>query len=60
MGQAKIDESQDRARLATGFAVATGALAATAAIVFWTAPRDVVVAPVVTAGGGGLSLVGHF
>jgi hypothetical protein len=59
-GQAKIDESQNRARIATGFMIATGALAATAAIVFWTAPKDVVVAPVVTADGGGLSLFGHF
>jgi hypothetical protein len=60
IGQAKIDDSQKRAGIATGFAIATGALAATAVIVLWTAPRDVVVAPVVTAGGGGLSIAGHF
>lgn len=47
----------DRATIA---GVAAGALVLSAVIVFYTAPRDVTVAPIVSGDGGGISLGGRF
>ena len=44
----------------TKIAIAGGVLGVAAAVIYFTAPRDVKVAPVVTAGGGGLSFSARF
>jgi tetratricopeptide (TPR) repeat protein len=48
------------ANIGTGFAVAGLALVGAGAVVFLTAPRDVVVIPTATASSGGLAVVGRF
>jgi hypothetical protein len=54
------DAAVRRADLATGFGVAGAALVISALVVYATAPRDVAVAPVATAGGAGLAIAGRF
>lgn len=59
-GDKLIDETQRRADIGTGIGIAGGVLAAGALVVFFTAPRDAVVTPTVTASGGGVSLTARF
>lgn len=55
VGYSRTQRAISLGRVATGFAVAGWSLVAAAAIVYFTAPKDtVVVAPTVTADGGGL------
>lgn len=56
VGTAQIDHARRLAKASTGFAVGTGAALAAAAIVYLTAPRDRVVAPVVGGGTVGVAL----
>ena len=48
------------ANVGTGFGVAGVVLMGTAAVLFFTAPKDVVVVPTATASAGGLAVVGRF
>ena len=59
-GLAKIDETQRRANIATGIAIGGAVAAAGALVVFFTAPRDTVVTPVVTSSTAGVSLTARF
>jgi hypothetical protein len=54
------DAAVARADLATGFGIGGLAFAAAAGIVFWTAPREVVLVPVVTVEAGGVAITGRF
>lgn len=60
-GTATTERAGHRADLATGFAIGGGVLAGVAAAVFLTAPSETVgVAPIASAHGLGLGLVGRF
>ena len=48
------------ANVGTGFGVAGALLIGSAAVVFFTAPKDVVVVPTASASAGGLAVVGRF
>lgn len=61
IGQGEIRDAQRIADIGTGFAIGAGALAAAAAIVYFTAPTDTkVVVPSASAQGVGISVVAHF
>jgi hypothetical protein len=60
IGKTDIQHAQRLADVSTGFAIGTGALAAAAVIVYFTAPRAVVVAPVSANGGVGVTLSTRF
>jgi hypothetical protein len=60
VGTEAIHDAQHLADIGTGFAIACGALAATAAVVYLTAPRDTAVIPTATAHGAGVALSGSF
>jgi tetratricopeptide (TPR) repeat protein len=56
-----LDDAAGRANIATGFAVAGGAMIAAAVVIYVTAPRESLqVTPTATAGSVGLSLSGAF
>jgi len=55
-GTAQIDHARRLAKVSTGFAVGTGAALAAAAILYVTAPREPVVAPVVGGGTVGVAV----
>ncbi|MDQ3340572.1 MAG: hypothetical protein M4D80_35900 [Myxococcota bacterium] len=59
-GISLIDDTQRKADIATGVAIAGAAFAAGALVVFFTAPRDTVLTPVVTSQTAGLSLTARF
>jgi tetratricopeptide (TPR) repeat protein len=59
-GRAQLEKALRLADLGTGVGIAGGVLAVTSVIVFLTAPRDLVVAPVVGGGAAGLSLARRF
>jgi hypothetical protein len=59
-GLAKIDDTQRRANIATGVAIGGAVAAAGALVVFFTAPRDTVVTPIVTSQAAGVSLTARF
>ena len=59
---ARAENARSLGNIGTGFLIGAVALEAAAGIVYFTAPREwqVVVAPVATPNGGGLSLTGRF
>ena len=60
IGYAKINSDTSLANVGTGFAVAGIAAAVVGAVVFFTAPRDVVVAPAISGRDASVSLTVHF
>jgi hypothetical protein len=60
IGTTDIQHAQRLADVSTGFAIGTGVLAAAAVIVYFTAPRSVVVAPVSGNGSVGVTLSTRF
>ena len=59
-GDKAIADSQRLGWISTGFAAGAGVLLAGAAVVYFTAPRDMVVTPVASESGAGLVLSGRF
>ena len=55
-----VHHAQSLADVGTAFGVVAVLLGAGAAVVYFTAPRETVVAPVATASGAGVTILGHF
>lgn len=59
-GTHQLHTAQHLADIGTGFAVGCGVLAAAAAVVYFTAPRDAVIAPTASAQAVGVVITGRF
>jgi len=59
-GARRVNAARRLGNIGTGFGIAAGALAATAVIVYLTAPRDVVIAPTASPGAIGVAVAKRF
>lgn len=59
-GHDRIADAQSLANVATGFGIATLLFGASAAVLYFTAPRETQIVLTPAPGGGGVSLGGHF